>query len=175
MCGITGVFASRQSSFVVTSEFVETLRDTMIHRGPDGEGTWISEDARVGLGHRRLAILDLSEAAAQPMSNSDGTLHISFNGEIYNHLEIRKELEAIGGFEWRSHSDTEVILHAFKQWGIDCVQRLRGMFAFAIWDAKNRQLWLARDRLGEKPLYFSHRNGRLVFASEIKAIYEGTK
>jgi asparagine synthase (glutamine-hydrolysing) len=149
------------------------MRDTMVHRGPDGAGLWISPDGRVGLGHRRLSIIDLSDAAAQPMSNEDGTLWVSFNGEIYNHIEIRRELESLGTYRWKTdHSDTEVILHAFEQWGIGCLDKFRGMFAIALWDAVRRELWLIRDRIGVKPLYYSVLNGRLVFASEIKAILQ---
>jgi asparagine synthase (glutamine-hydrolysing) len=149
------------------------MRDTMVHRGPDGAGVWVSKNARVGLGHRRLSIIDLSDAAAQPMCNEDGTLWISFNGEIYNHAEIRAELEESGEHEWKTdHSDTEVILHAFEQWGIDCLEKFRGMFAFALWDDKARQLWLVRDRIGIKPLYYSIHHGRITFASEIKALLQ---
>jgi asparagine synthase (glutamine-hydrolysing) len=106
----------------------------MIQRGPDGAGTWVSNDGRVGLGHRRLSIIDLSDAATQPMCNEDATLWVSFNGEIYNHAEIRQELEKLSGHQWKTdHSDTQVILHAFEQWGIDCVHKFRGMFAIALW------------------------------------------
>lgn len=145
----------------------------MSHRGPDGGGNWIDEQGRVGLGHRRLSIIDLSETAAQPMCNEDGTLWVSFNGEIYNHAEIRAELEQIGGHRWKTdHSDTEVILHAFEQWGIDCLEKFRGMFAIALWDTQARELWLIRDRIGIKPLYYSIHNGRITFASEIKALLQ---
>ena len=171
MCGINGVLALEGSPFQVTAEYVARLRDTMRHRGPDGAGVWVSEDRRVGLGHRRLSIIDLSDAASQPMCNEDGTLWLTFNGEIYNHAEIRAELERIGGHRWKTdHSDTEVILHAFEEWGIDCLNRFRGMFAFGLWDARTRDLWLVRDRVGIKPLYHSMHHGRLVFASEIKAL-----
>jgi asparagine synthase (glutamine-hydrolysing) len=120
-----------------------------------------------------LAIIDLSDKAAQPMTNEDGTLWVVFNGEIYNHAEIRTELERMGGHKWKTdHSDTEVILHAFEQWGIECVQKFRGMFAIGLWDAKTRQLWLIRDRMGVKPLYYSIHHGRITFASEIKALLE---
>lgn len=147
------------------------MRDTMAHRGPNGSGVWISPEGRVGLGHRRLSIIDLSTSADQPMSNEDGTLWVVFNGEIYNHAEIREELKRIGGHTWKtSHSDTEVILHAFEQWGIDCLDKFRGMFAIALWDAKKRELWLVRDRIGVKPLYYSIHNHRITFASEIKAL-----
>jgi asparagine synthase (glutamine-hydrolysing) len=149
------------------------MRDVMAHRGPDGAGIYVSADRRLGLGFRRLAIIDLSERAMQPMSNEDGTLWVVFNGEIYNHAEIRAELERRGGHRWKTdHSDTEVILHAFEEWGIECVHKFRGMFAIALWDTKQRQLWLIRDRIGVKPLYYSIHHGRITFASEIKALLE---
>jgi asparagine synthase (glutamine-hydrolysing) len=173
MCGIVGALTFKNSSFSVTEPYITRMRDTMIHRGPDGAGVWVSKNGRVGLGHRRLSIIDLSDAAAQPMCNEDGTLWISFNGEIYNHAEIRADLEELGGHEWKTdHSDTEVILHAFEQWGIDCLEKFRGMFAFALWDDKARQLWLVRDRIGIKPLYYSIHHGRITFASEIKALLQ---
>ena len=173
MCGIAGAVTLRSSAFRVTAGYITRMRDAMVHRGPDGAGLWISPDARVGLGHRRLAIIDLSEAASQPMTNEDGSLWVVFNGEIYNHAEIRSELEELGGHHWRTdHSDTEVILHAFEQWGIDCLARFRGMFAIALWDLNRRELWLIRDRIGIKPLYYSVHDGRIVFASEIKALLE---
>jgi asparagine synthase (glutamine-hydrolysing) len=173
MCGIVGALAFRESGFAVTAPYIGRMRDTMAHRGPDGAGTWIAPDGRIGLGHRRLSIIDLSDAAAQPMSNADGSLRISFNGEIYNHAEIRSELERTGRYRWRTdHSDTEVVLHAFAEWGIECLERFRGMFAIALWDARARELWLVRDRIGVKPLYYSIHHGRIVFASEIKALLE---
>jgi asparagine synthase (glutamine-hydrolysing) len=173
MCGISGVLAFKNSNFEVTPEFLVRMRDTMIHRGPDGAGLWISPDRRVGLAHRRLSIIDLSTAAAQPMSNGDGSLQIVFNGEIYNHAEIRRELEQNGHRHWKTdHSDTEVILHAFEEWGIACLQKFRGMFAIALWDQKLRRLWLIRDRIGIKPLYYSIHHGRITFASEIKALLQ---
>ena len=173
MCGISGVLAFKTSNFQVTADYLLRMRETMVHRGPDGAGWWISPDRRVGLAHRRLAIIDLSDAAAQPMSNGDGSLQIVFNGEIYNHAEIRRELEKLGHRHWKTHhSDTEVILHAFEQWGIECLQKFRGMFAIALWDAKARRLWLIRDRVGVKPLYYSIHHGRITFASEIKALLQ---
>src|SRR6266704_958950 len=173
MCGIVGVLSFANSAFRVSEPYLVRMRDVMAHRGPDGAGIFISPDRRVGLGHRRLSIIDLSENAAQPMVNEDGTLWVTFNGEIYNHAEIRAELESRGGHRWRTdHSDTEVILHAFEQWGIDCVQKFRGMFAIGLWDTKQRQLWLIRDRIGIKPLYYSIHDGRITFASEIKALLE---
>src|SRR5262245_5201306 len=173
MCGIAGALTFSNSSFEITPAYVERMRDAMPHRGPDGVGLWISDDRRVGLGHRRLAIIDLSPCAAQPMANDAGTLQLVLNGEIYNHAELRAELARAGHTRWKTdHSDTEVILRAFETWGVDCVHRFRGMFAFAIWDARTRELWLVRDRIGIKPLYYSVHHGRLVFASEIKALLE---
>ncbi len=173
MCGFVGALTLGDSSFAVTPAYIDRMRETMVHRGPDGGGTWVAENGRIGLGHRRLSIIDLSSVANQPMCNEDGTLWVVFNGEIYNHTEIRRELEQIGGHCWKTdHSDTEVILHAFEQWGIDCLEKFRGMFAIALWDAKQRELWLIRDRIGIKPLYYSIHNGRITFASEIKALLQ---
>jgi asparagine synthase (glutamine-hydrolysing) len=167
------VLSFSNSSFRISDAYLTRMRDVMSHRGPDGAGNYISPDRRLGLGHRRLAIIDLSEKAAQPMTNEDGTLWVTFNGEIYNHAEIRAELEKRGGHRWKTdHSDTEVILHAFEEWGIDCVQKFRGMFAIGLWDSKKSQLWLIRDRIGVKPLYYSIHHGRITFASEIKALLE---
>lgn len=171
MCGIVGVCALSPSGSTVSGQVLAAMRDTMAARGPDGAGLWFSADGRVGLGHRRLSIIDLSGAASQPMGNEDGALQVVFNGEIYNHAEIRSELERLGGHRWRTdHSDTEVILHAFEEWGIGCLERFRGMFAIALWDARSRELWLVRDRIGVKPLYYSVHHGRITFASEIKAL-----
>jgi asparagine synthase (glutamine-hydrolysing) len=173
MCGIVGTLVFSDHPFRVTDPYLTRMRDTMVHRGPDGGANWISPDGRVGLGHRRLSIIDLSTVANQPMSNEDGTLWVAFNGEIYNHAEVRAELQQIGGHEWKTdHSDTEVILHAFEQWGIDCLHKFRGMFAIALWDTHKRELWLVRDRIGVKPLYYSVHDGRLTFASEIKALLQ---
>jgi asparagine synthase (glutamine-hydrolysing) len=171
MCGIVGALAFKNSVFEITESYITRMRDSMSHRGPDGARSWVSDDGRVGLGHRRLSIIDLSDNAAQPVCNEDGSLWVVFNGEIYNHAEIRAELEGFATHRWKTdHSDTEVILHAFEQWGIECVHRFRGMFAVALWDGRNHELWLIRDRLGVKPLVYSIHHGRLVFASEIKAL-----
>lgn len=171
MCGIVGAFSFKNSPFEITENYIATMRDTMAHRGPDGAGAWVSRDKKVGLGHRRLSIIDLSTTANQPMSNADGSLQVVFNGEIYNHADIRKELKQAGVSKWKTdHSDTEVILHAFERWGIECLHKFRGMFAIGLWDAKKRELWLVRDRIGVKPLYYSLHHGRLTFASEIKAL-----
>jgi asparagine synthase (glutamine-hydrolysing) len=171
MCGINGVLAFSSGTFDVTAPYVTGMRDAMRHRGPDGADTWVDPARRVGLGHRRLSIIDLSLAGRQPMPNEDETLWVTYNGEIYNHRELRAELERTGRHQWRTHHcDTEVILHAFEEWGIECLSRFRGMFAFALWDSRARQLWLVRDRIGIKPLYYSIHHGRLTFASEIKAL-----
>ena len=173
MCGIAGTVSFDNSNYKVNAEYIENMNQTMSHRGPDGSGVWISGDSRVGFGHRRLSIIDLSEKANQPMINDDKTVAIIFNGEIYNHQEIRNELESTNRYIWNTdHSDTEVILHAFEEWGIECLNKFRGMFAIAIWDDKAKNLWLIRDRVGIKPLYYSIHDGRVVFASEIKALLE---
>src|SRR5947208_10807020 len=148
MCGIVGVLSFQSSRFTISETLLTAMRDTMAHRGPDGAGNWISPDRHVGLGHRRLSIIDLSESAAQPMSNEDGSLWVVFNGEIYNHAELRAELVALGGHCWKTdHADTEVLLHGFEQWGIDVIHRLRGMFAFALWHAPSHGLWPVRGRI----------------------------
>jgi asparagine synthase (glutamine-hydrolysing) len=171
MCGLVGAMVLGDSSYRVEEQYLALMRDRMMHRGPDGGASWISGDRRIGLGHRRLSIIDLSAKADQPMSSADGRFQLVFNGEIYNHADIRAELDGLSNRPWKTdHSDTEVILRAFEQWGIDCLHKFRGMFAFALWDDRERHLWLVRDRIGIKPLYFSQHHGRLVFASEIKAL-----
>lgn len=137
------------------------------HRGPDGVGEWT--DGRCSLGQARLAIIDLSEAGQAPLSNEDGTLWVTFNGEIYNFRDLRRELES-HGHRFRSETDTEVIVHAYEQWGPECVNRFRGMFAFALWDQRKQQLFLARDRVGKKPLFYARVNGDFVFASELQGL-----
>ena len=166
MCGICGkVYFDREHT--VTQQELVGMSNTLIHRGPDGEGMWIG--GNVGLAHRRLAIIDLRAVAGQPMSNEDGSVWITFNGEIYNFRELRTELEA-RGHVFRTASDTEVIVHAYEEYGRQCLDRLRGMFAFAIWDARQRLLFLARDRVGKKPLFYYLGRDRFLFASEIKAL-----
>src|SRR4051794_33438388 len=165
MCGIAGIIASDRLHGD-EQESLTRMRDVMAHRGPDHAGSYIDEQA--ALGHRRLTIVDLS-TGQQPLSNENGRVWIAFNGEIYNHAEIRQELER-RGHTYRSRSDTETIVHAYEEWGDECVHRFRGMFAFAIWDAPRRRLLLVRDRLGIKPLYWSRAGDRLIFGSEIKAI-----
>ena len=174
MCGIAGILSFDPEKRPIDEQTIVNMRDTMIHRGPDGAGTYINNNASLGFGHRRLAIIDLSESASQPMQLVDGSLTIVFNGEIYNHSDLRAELEALGHHSWQTdHSDTEMILHAFQEWGIDCVKRFNGMFAIAIWDENTEELWLIRDRIGIKPLYYALDNRVIVFASEIKAILAG--
>lgn len=177
MCGIVGVFRTQSSPLPIEIELLEKMRDTMSHRGPDDAAAYISDQREIGLAHRRLSIIDLSSNAVQPMSNEDGSVWIVFNGEIYNHAEIRPLLEKAGRKFKTNHSDTEVILKGYEEWGEEVLHRLRGMFAFAIWDKKKGKLWLARDRMGVKPLYYSFHNGLFIFASEIKAIlgYPGVK
>lgn len=175
MCGIAGAYSPLDKP-VTAADVLENMRDQMVHRGPDGGGLWSDPtDDRCALAHRRLSIIDLSEAANQPMANDDETVVLVFNGEIYNHAELRKELEATGKYRWRTdHSDTEMLLHAYEEWGLDCVDRLQGMFAFAVYDRRNRdrpQLHLVRDRIGIKPLYFTRTgHNEWLFASEIRAL-----
>ena len=165
MCGIAGII-NLNSDQPVDVERLRRMRDVLRHRGPDGEGLWT--EGPVGLAHRRLSIVDIA-GGAQPMTTDDENAWIVFNGEIYNHPELKPELEA-RGHRYRTRSDTETILHIYKDAGEGCVEHLRGMFAFALWDRKRRQLLLARDRLGIKPLYYAVTEHHLLFASEIKAI-----
>lgn len=165
MCGICGYL--NLSGAPADASLAGRMARTIAHRGPDGEGAWAS--GPVAFGHRRLAILDLSEAGAQPMHSADGRYSITYNGEVYNFRELRKELEA-HGHAFTSRTDTEVVLAAYAQWGAAFVTRLNGMFAFALWDAKEKSLFLARDRYGIKPLYYAFLGGALVFGSEQKAI-----
>jgi asparagine synthase (glutamine-hydrolysing) len=175
MCGLTGFWAPAR----LNSPLEDTARrmaDTLIHRGPDDAGVWVDEHAGLALAHRRLSILDLSPAGHQPMVSASGRYVIAFNGEIYNHLALRDDLQKVGAGEtapngWRGHSDTETLLAAFEAWGIEgTLQKTVGMFAIALWDRKTQTLTLARDRMGEKPLYYGWVRGVLLFASELKAI-----
>jgi asparagine synthase (glutamine-hydrolysing) len=165
MCGIAGVLYFDGTH--AQADLLKRMADSIAHRGPDGEGFYL--DGPLGLGHRRLAIIDLSPAGVQPMSNEDKTVWVTFNGEVYNFAEVRRELER-RGHSFRSATDTEVIVHAYEEWGTECLERLNGMFAFGLWDARRRRLFLARDRLGIKPLFYYADGRRLLFASEIKAI-----
>ncbi len=169
MCGINGIYAYGNQAPPVDQIELERTRDFMFARGPDGFGTWISADKRIGFGHRRLAIIELTELGAQPMQTTDGQLTITFNGEIYNHQELRKTLESKGA-TFKSHSDTEVLLQLYRYHGTEMVNHLRGMFAFAIWDNQNRKLVIARDPYGIKPIYYTHHNGIFRFASQTKSL-----
>ncbi|HLP52751.1 MAG TPA: asparagine synthase (glutamine-hydrolyzing) [Chitinophagales bacterium] len=166
MCGIAGHINYKGG---ITGANITAMSEAIRHRGPDGDGSYINASQTAGLGHRRLSFLDLSEAGKQPMTNEDSSLWITYNGEVYNYIELRQELEK-HGHTFRSHCDTEVILHGYERWGPAVLQRLKGMFAFAIWNEKTRELFVARDRFGIKPLYYYHQNGNFIFGSEIKAI-----
>jgi asparagine synthase (glutamine-hydrolysing) len=166
MCGIAGFIDFAGHSPESARARIERMTDSIAHRGPDGAGFHV--DQHIAFGHRRLAIIDVA-AGQQPMSAADGQVHIVFNGEIYNYLELRAELEALG-HRFRTHSDTEVIVEAYLQWGDSSVERLNGMFAFVIWDSRSQRLWMARDRVGKKPLYIYRQGTFIAFASELKAL-----
>lgn len=166
MCGIAGIF-HLETAKPVDPERVKRMTDAIAHRGPDGSGVWTAPG--LGLGHRRLSIIDL-DGGAQPMHSDDGALTLTFNGEIYNFLALRQELES-AGYTFRTHSDSEVILQGWRHWGADCVSRFQGMFAFAIHDARTKQLFIARDRVGVKPLFYAPiADGSVLFGSELKAL-----
>ncbi len=166
MCGIVGIYSKRP---IDNQNLLLRMRDTMIHRGPDDAGVWWSPDRRLGFAHRRLAIIDLSIGGHQPMAYDSGQYVITFNGEIYNYCNLAKELKE-SGYVFRSKSDTEVLLAAYKEWGNECLSHLTGPFAFAIYNGNTQELFLARDRAGEKPLFYNYTNERFVFASELKAL-----
>ena len=149
---------------------LEQMQQTLLHRGPDDSGIWKSDKHHIGFAHRRLSIIDISSAGHQPMMNKEKTVIIVFNGEIYNHQELRKELENLG-HRYISNTDSETLIHAYEQWGINFIHKLEGMFAFALFDTKTNELFLVRDRLGIKPLYFSTQGNHISFASEIKALW----
>lgn len=172
MCGIAGIFAYHYAASPVERAELLRIRDRMAARGPDGAGAWLSPDGRIGLGHRRLSIIDVSEAGAQPMASADGAHLITYNGEIYNYRKLRRELEA-RGHAFRTQSDTEVLLHLYAEKGAAMLHDLRGMFAFALWDAARQALLLARDAYGIKPLYCSDDGWTFRFASQVKALLAG--
>lgn len=172
MCGIAGIYAHSSMAVPVDRTELRSIRDHMAARGPDGHGEWFSGDGRVAFGHRRLAIIDLTEGGAQPMVSNDGQHVITFNGEIYNYRELRRDLEA-QGHTFRSDSDTEVLLRLYAEKGEAMLLDLRGMYAFAIWDAEKRAMLLARDPFGIKPLYYTPSGGTLRFASQVKALLAG--
>ncbi len=172
MCGIAGYYEPGGLTEESSRRELAAMSSAIAHRGPDGSGQWIDESAGIALVHRRLAVIDLSSAGSQPMVSAGGRWVISYNGEIYNFEELRRELERCSGcLNWNGHSDTEVLLAAIEHWGIEtAVRRLDGMFAFALWDRKERTLWLARDRFGEKPLYYGWSGRYFYFASELKSL-----
>ncbi|HCX23317.1 MAG TPA: asparagine synthase (glutamine-hydrolyzing), partial [Cytophagales bacterium] len=171
MCGIAGFW---RYSVGQSNDWLENtasqMANTLVHRGPDDSGTWVDSEVGLALGHRRLSIIDTSDAGHQPMVSADGRYVITYNGEIYNFQEIRRHLEKLG-HRFRGHSDTEVMLASFIEWGVgSSLEKFNGMFAFALWDRQERKLCLARDRIGEKPIYYGTQNGTFFFASELKAI-----
>jgi asparagine synthase (glutamine-hydrolysing) len=166
MCGICGIY--NFDGRPVDKDLLQKMNNTLVHRGPDDEGYYI--DKNIGLGHRRLSIIDL-DSGKQPMGNEDGSVQVVFNGEIYNFIELRQQLQSKGHI-FSTRSDTEVLVHGYEEWGVEYVYRLRGMFAFAIWDEEEKIIFIARDRLGIKPLYYYCDEHRIIFASELKAILE---
>src|SRR5690242_10148388 len=172
MCGINGIFALAPNAPAVDMAELRRTQAHMVARGPDGAGEWCSADRRAAFAHRRLAIIDPRPEGAQPMASPDGRYLITFNGEIYNYEALRDELIA-AGVAFRTHSDTEVLLALYSRVGIEMVERLRGMFAFAIFDTRERSLFLARDPYGIKPLYYSAAGGTFRFASQVKALLAG--
>ena len=171
MCGINGIAFSSRSGRQIDERILTKMRDVQFHRGPDGGGNFV--EGQIGLGHRRLSIVDVSDGG-QPMFNEDKSLVIIYNGEVYNHADYREELEAKGHI-YQTHCDTETIIHLYEEYGTRCVEKLRGMFAFAIWNRTKKELFIARDRLGVKPLYYVHdEQGNLFFGSEIKTILEAS-
>ena len=193
MCGIAGIFLSGENSLNIDPQVIISMSDLMQHRGPDDYGYYISdnegrhvsghltsrdisglgEDWNIVFGHRRLSIIDLSESGRQPMSDEQGTLWITFNGEIYNYIELREKLIK-KGYKFKSGTDTEVIIHSYREWGQGCVKKFNGMWAFAIWDGEKNELFCSRDRFGIKPFYYFYNEGTFIFASEIKAILKAT-
>lgn len=172
MCGIAGSIGIK-TGVKADKSTLKGMSAAIANRGPDGQGMKILDGGRIGLVHRRLAILDLSEAANQPMSNADENIWIVYNGEIYNHGEIREELNRKREVKWKTdHSDTEVIIHAYEEWGIKCIEKFRGMFAIALWDKKKDKIYLIRDRLGIKPLYYGITDNRINFASTVETLLE---
>ena len=170
MCGITGQWGRRDAGELTA--VVQRMADALVHRGPDDQGVWVDAAERIGLGHRRLAVVDLTAAGRQPMTSASGRWVLVYNGEIYNHLAVRAELAASGlAPAWRGHSDTETLLAAIEAWGVDqALRRCTGMFALALWDRQGKALWLARDRVGEKPLYYGWQGDTFLFGSELKAL-----
>ncbi|MFW6232705.1 MAG: asparagine synthetase B family protein, partial [Bacteroidota bacterium] len=168
MCGITGIIDHNEKKTISEKTLTNMIR-VLHHRGPDSPGAYVSSDLTCGLGFRRLSIIDLSEAGNQPMTTDDGRYTIVFNGEIYNHREIRIELES-KGYKYHSGTDTETVLYGYSEWGKDILQKMIGMWSFAIWDDKEKKIFCSRDRIGIKPFYYYDEAGLFVFSSEIKSI-----
>jgi len=166
MCGIVGILSLRDTP--INKIEVENFRNSLHHRGPDGQGTFISDDHKIGLGHTRLSIIDVSDNSSQPMSYDNGRYHITYNGEIYNFLDLKQELEQ-KGYKFKSSGDVEVILASYKYWGEKCNLKFNGMWSFAIWDSKKKELFVSRDRFGVKPLYYMSNEKLFFFASELKS------
>ena len=169
MCGIAGILHFNNETIIPSS--LKKMTNSLAHRGPDGEGQWINEKANIGFGHRRLAILDLSKAGHQPMHYANDRYTITFNGEIYNYIELREKLQQ-KGYQFKSNTDTEVLLALYDLKKENCLKDLDGMFAFAIWDEQEQELFCARDRFGEKPFFFSYGDNKLFFGSEMKALFQ---
>ena len=167
MCGIAGIYNIKKNQIKNINQKLDVMSKLVEHRGPDGKGTWVNDFKNLGLAHRRLSIIDLSESASQPMIGNDRNV-ITYNGEIYNYKEIRHSLKTT--WKFRSQSDTECILAAYSKYGMECVNYLRGMFAFTIWDQKSNSLFCSRDRFGIKPLYYCMLGETFYFASEAKAL-----
>ena len=171
MCRIVGLWDQRAGPGYELSEVVDRMKNTMSYGGPDDEGSYVDRENALALGHRRLTVLDLSPTGHQPMKDPEQEVWTVYNGEIYNFREVRADLERTG-HRFTGNSDTEVLLHAYRQWGMQMLGRFRGMFAFALWDRPQKKLILARDRAGVKPLYWSFRDGVMIFASELKAFHQ---
>lgn len=171
MCGIAGIVKLNENNFEITNELLKKMSDVIVHRGPDSDGQWISSDRRCGFSFRRLAIIDLTVKGNQPMHDTDGKFSIVFNGEIYNHRDLRKQLEQ-KGYKYKSNTDTETILYGYREWGEKLLNKMIGMWSFAIWDNQTGELFAARDRIGIKPFYYLIHNSNFLFASEIKSILE---
>lgn len=173
MCGITGFFPGPNGyRNLDQKKYLLKMSEALVHRGPNDSGAWFDEETGIGLAHQRLSIIDTSAAGHQPMDSSSGNFRVIFNGEVYNHIEIRKEIESIANVNWKSTSDTETILEAFEVWGIEnSIKKFVGMFAIAVWAYKERSLYLIRDRLGEKPFYYGWQNDVFLFGSELKSLY----
>ena len=171
MCGLTGFLQYKSFNKETALSISKEMSDQIIHRGPDDSGIWVDADVGIALAHRRLSIVDLSPAGHQPMESKSGRYVLVFNGEIYNHLDLRKELEEKTKIAWRGHSDTETLLYSIEEFGLEItLKKTVGMFAIALWDKKEHTLFLARDRVGEKPLYYGWQNGVFLFGSELKAL-----